>query len=343
MLPYVVDSSYSIKEDNNLEEKQIVNEDLEIYEDDYIYLPVGSIKKIKSNYENATYQVENENIISINNGVIETLNKGITKIIISANNEEKEITIDVSDLYTLPKINNDKEVVPCNSFTKEENDYIDKLLEMKIEEAGYETRAGVVAAARFLVLEFKYKIPYFYENGRLVTNGTRKYVDAEGRYYHKGLYLNESRFQSLEKSYYGPATWGCPLYSWIMKTKMKNGIDCSAYVLWALLNGGFDVGDVGAGISEKKKNDLDDLGQKARITSDLLNAQKIKVGDLFSRDEHIGILIGEDLDKYYVAESLDYDLHVKIYTKEELLQSDWRYIILMDSVYKEDGNLTDIW
>ena len=55
------------------------------------------------------------------------------------------------------------------------------------------------------------------------------------------------------------------------------------------------------------------------------------------------MLVGIDNGTYYIAESLDTDLHIQVTTKEKILQSDWKYIILMDNFYKEDGKLTQIW
>ena len=92
----------------------------------------------------------------------------------------------------------------------------------------------MVEAARFLTLHFPYKIEYFYENGRLGTNG----IDGEGRYYHKGLYLNSSKYSTISKSKNGPKVWGCSLYSTPVKRNDNNGLDCSGFVSWALLNGG---------------------------------------------------------------------------------------------------------
>ena len=206
---------------------------------------------------------------------------------------------------------------------------------------GYKTRASAVEAARFLTLEFKYKIHYFYENGRLLTNGTRSYVDGEGRYYHKGLYLNEFKIKNITSNLYGPEIWGCDLCTKILGEYTPNGLDCSGFISWVLLNAGFDVGDAGAGISDKKTNDLDDLGKKIEI--DKNSFDKVKVGDLLSRDGHIGILIGIDKNTYYVAEALDYDLHVLTYNQNELLKSDWLYFINLDDLYINDGNLTNMW
>ena len=69
---------------------------------------------------------------------------------------------------------------------------------------------AAVVAARFLTLELPYRIPYFYENGRVSDTGVH-FVDGEGRYYKKGLYLAESKKKDIIASWTGPAIWGCPL------------------------------------------------------------------------------------------------------------------------------------
>lgn len=76
----------------------------------------------------------------------------------------KSIKIIVTDIIEKPTYHEQKkEIVPCNQYNKSEAELLDKLLAFKINESGYQTRAGAVEAARFLTLEFKYRIPYFYE------------------------------------------------------------------------------------------------------------------------------------------------------------------------------------
>lgn len=104
----------------------------------------------------------------------------------------------------MPKnFNEDKGYLPCEEYTLEESKLLDEILAYRINEAGYGTRAGAVAAARFLTLEFPYRIAYYWETGRLNNTG-KDYVDGEGRYYHKGLYLHESKYADLEASALGP-------------------------------------------------------------------------------------------------------------------------------------------
>ena len=131
----------------------------------------------------------------------------------------------------------DKEELKCGIYSKEENDLLDKILKDRINDAGYKTRAGAVEAARFLSMEFPYRIRYFSENGREATNG----VQGEGRYYNEGLYLDESRFVNIKKPLRGPQPWGCQLWSDPSEGYRANGLDCSGFVSWAFLNGGFDM------------------------------------------------------------------------------------------------------
>ena len=247
-----------------------------------------------------------------------------------------------------------KRFITCNEFSEEDNDLLDKVLQSRVKDVGENTRASVVEVARFITLEFDRRIPYFYENGRLNNYGESRNVDGEGRYYHKGLYLNKSRYQSLGKKFTGPGAWGCkitqyqdePGYGFKPRTKMPNGFDCSGFISWVLYNGGFDVGDVGAGDISYRKDDLYDLGEKNKINNELLDSGKVKVGDLIAYPGHMAIIAGLDKenDIYYVAESLPQFKGVVLNKyKRAGLKATFTHIMLMDSVYKEDGYLTNMW
>ena len=260
----------------------------------------------------------------------------------------KSINIDVvsTNLITKPPTQYDykKPYLTCDIYSKEENDLMDAILKDRVNTAGYKTRAGTVAAARFLALEFPYRIYYFSENGRVEQNG----VDSEGRYYHVGLYLHSSRFDQVGKRSRGPATWGCNMYSGPAHGYRRNGLDCSGFVSWVMLNGGFDVKDVGAGLSNGL--DLTDYGKRTVLTKKVVSDNQIKVGDLLSSGGpgggHIAIIIGEDDQNYYVAESLwtwpNVGVVVMQYRKSNI-QNNFYYVMLMDDYYEKDGNLTKMW
>ena len=229
-----------------------------------------------------------------------------------------------------------KPFLSCEQYTDEENEIIDKILEYKINNVGYQTRAGAVEALRFLTLDFPYRVNYFNENGRLPT------VDAQGRYYHKGLYLSSGKYKDLTNpDDTNNGTWGCKIYSTPISGKMQNGLDCSGLICWALFNAGYDPKD------DKGANLLMTLGD-VHNPKEAIESGKVKVGDLVHNDEaesHIGMIVGIDDDNYYVAQAIWYKPNgvvITKYTKKQMI-SHWLQIILLDNYYKIDGNLTNMW
>ena len=312
-----------------------------------------TITKLGNIEESVTWKSQDENIATVDkDGVVTGVNYGTTNIeAISASGVVGTTKVIVSSYITKPIINLDKPYVSCKQFTKEEASMLDQVLLDRIEEAGYGTRAGVVAAARFLTLEFNYRVHYFFENGRLENYEPYIKVDGEGRYYHKGLFLSEDKYAELSPTFEGPAMWGCELKnfttsgSYIKGHYYPNGFDCSGFVTWALLNGGFDVGDIGAGASSKHY-DLDDVGEKVNLSDELMSSGRVKVGDLIGNNGHMAIIAGWDDSYYYIAESLDTTKGVVMSTvpKNKLVSNSiYKYIILMDEVYNNDGNITEMW
>ena len=305
--------------------------------------------------EKMTFKSDNSSIVKVNeDGSFEGVSYGNTNIVITSKDGIKaSVQVYVSPLITKPKVNTSKPYLTCKQFSKEEATLIDNMLFDRIDKAGYKTRAGVVAAARFITLEFSYRVHYFYENGRLNNYKPYLHVDGEGRYYHRGMYLHSSKYSSLDKTgvFVGPAIWGCNLQNYtnwgpyITGHFYPNGLDCSGFVTWALLNGGFDVGDIGAG-ENANLHDLDDLGEKVYITNELMNSGRVKPGDLIGLNGHMAILTGWDNNNYYIAESLNTTggVVMTVVPKDKLVgKSMYKYIILMDNVYKKDGNLTNTW
>ena len=309
-----------------------------------IYLYPTQQQKVNVNDENiqtVQWKSDDEKIATVdNNGIISGISAGTTTIkAIYKENYYGEVKVIVTNLIEKPDASAKKEYVKCRQFSDDEAQLLDDILEEKIKEAGYQTRAGVVAAARFLTLDFSYLVPYFYENGRLENYEPYQYVDGEGRYYHKGLYLSTKKIKDLKANFVGPAIWGCNLQNYtdwngvyVTGQLYPNGLDCSGFVTWALLNGGFDVGDIGAGTDPAHK-DLTDLGQKVYITEELMASGKVKVGDLIGLDGHMAILAGWDSQNYYIAESLNTTGGVVMTTvaRTKLVNNSiYRYIILMD-------------
>lgn len=298
-----------------------------------VYLAIGETTSIDGTIEN-----NNDDIVMVVDNVAIGKKKGITTLQVS----NCPLEIEVTDLYSKQTINNNKPYLPCGRYNKEENDYLDKALQRFINKAGYKTRAGVVEAARFLTLRFNYKMNYFYENGRLTNDGIEKnIVDGEGRYYHTGLYLSDDRINDVKPTLNGPATWGCELFENYDEEYIPNSLDCSSFICWAMLNAGFDVGDLGAGPIDDV-DDLTDIGKLVSIED--VNVSDIKVGDLIGFDGHIGIFIGDDGSNLYVAHMYwESDLQVSTYSYSQIKNTDWEYVILMDSFYQYDGNITNYW
>lgn len=323
-----------------------------------IYLTIGENYQLLSELtsigevdKEITYTSLDENIVTVENGLVTPMSNGSTKIAVStSNNIVKEVEVIVTDLYKKASQDNNKTKLPCGIYTKEQNDMLDEILKFKVQEAGGEgTRGAVVATARFLVLEFPYRVDYFFENGRLNTHGERTYVAGEGRYYKKGLYLNADRFQYLEAIDHGPATWGCPLMNWQDESgykpgvKYPNGLDCSGFVTWALYNAGLDVGDSGAG-DTYWNDDIGDLGKHNELTRDFVLNGSYKVGDLIGRDGHIALIAGIDDENIYIAESLVGGVVIKGFSKNGTeLYKLYGFINNMDEYYKEEGNYTNMW
>lgn len=293
------------------------------------------------NKKEISIEVNNE-YIELNDLKIKPIKSGKSNIEIEGLEINKTIEVTTSEFYVPTTPLTGKENLSCDKISETENDLLDEILKEKINEVGNKTRAGVVEAARFLTLHFPYKIEYFYENGRLGTNK----IDGEGRYYHEGLYLNSSRYSSISKSGSGPKAWGCKLYSSPVRKKTNNGLDCSGFVSWALLNGGFNPGDIGAGFTSTRN--LTNLGELKKVTKSLIESNKIKAGDLVHNYEatgHIGIIIGIDEDNYYVAQAIWYDDKGVTVTKvsKSYMPTKFPHVVLMDSYYKEDGKYTKIW
>ena len=298
------------------------------------------------------FKSENESVARIENNKIIGVKSGETYVY--SDITDKKLRVVVTDLITKPyAISERKTLLTCNAYSEDEAKLLDNILAYKINEAGYQTRAGAVAAARFLTLEFAYRVPYFYENGRVHFSGVHQ-ADGEGRYYKTGLYLSDSKKDLITASWKGPAIWGCnlmnlesrPEYGYIMGKMMPNGLDCSGFVTWSLKNAGFDPGDIGAGESPEIDYQCTDLGEFVPLTRDLINSGRLKAGDLINWWGHIGMIIGIDDEdgKIYVAESLSYigGVRAMIYTKQNIMDT-FSFVVLMDDYYKKDGNYTKMW
>ncbi|MBQ9959904.1 MAG: Ig-like domain-containing protein [Oscillospiraceae bacterium] len=301
-----------------------------------------------------SWRSSDESIATVENGVVTAQNTSgtVTVTAKTQNGLKTEMQLLVTDLFKLPNTNTySKPMLRADVFTDEEAALLDDILAQKVALAGYGTRAGAVAAARFLALEFPYRVPYFFENGRMSPHPGRPVCDGEGRYYHEGLYLSENKYDELEVVRFGPATWGELLINWEEKYHFKrgeyypNGLDCSGFVSWCMINGGNDFGDMGAGYStDRTGNNMCELGELLPITKELMLSDRVKVGDLIGTDGHIAIIIGITDDYVYIAESLITSVRVMRKPRSRVKASGlYDFVVLMDGVYAAEGNYTEYW
>ena len=325
-----------------------------------IYLAVNDSTKMNPNLtiignkKNIVYKSSNNKVVVVKGNKLVAKKVGKTKVKMTVNDSySKTFEVEVTNLITKrpKKFNKNKPNLACNRYSKTEADKIDAILKSKIEAVGgYGTRAAVVESIRFLMLDFPYQIEYFFENGRI--DGGMHNADGEGRYYHKGLYLHESKFKDLKYSFAGPAIWGCPLRNYedwgtvFKKGQYKpNGLDCSGFVSWSIVNGGYDPGDRGAGDNLEDTNEINDIGgEKVDTSVKLFKSGKVKAGDLLGVWGHIAIVAGIDDEHVYVAESLwtfggpVINTYTFAEATDEFVQT-----VLLDDYYKEDGLYTDMW
>ena len=324
---------------------------------DTFYLAIGESEKLNYDIESSkddyklTWSSENEDIVSISDGKIVGVNLGTSVVTLKSESGKKaEVSVMVTDLIRKPELDDKKKFLPCHAYTEEEAHIIDEALRTRVLNKGEGTRAALIETIRFMTLSFKYKVSYFYENGRMHESGVRK-ADGEGRYYHKGLYLSEDKFKDIKVSHKGPAIWGCPLTNlqdhnrYKPGAKMPNGLDCSGFVTWSLYNSGLDVGDIGAGINDRHK-DMSDVGEMHSLTYEYANSSDYKVGDVIARWGHTALIAGKDSEYLYIAESLLKGVRIeKVSYKNpnSSLYKYYAYINKMDKEYSKNDDYTDMW
>lgn len=324
---------------------------------DTFYLAIGESEKLNYDIESSkddyklTWSSENEDIVAISDGKIIGVNLGTSVVTLKSESGKKaEVSVTVTDLIRKPELDDKKKFLPCHAYTEEEAHIIDEALRTRVLNKGEGTRAALIETIRFMTLSFKYKVSYFYENGRMHESGVRK-ADGEGRYYHKGLYLSEDKFKDIKASHKGPSIWGCPLTNlqdhnrYKPGAKMPNGLDCSGFVTWSLYNSGLDVGDIGAGINDRHK-DMSDVGEMHSLTYEYANSSDYKVGDVIARWGHTALIAGKDSEYLYIAESLLKGVRIeKVSYKNpnSSLYKYYAYINKMDKEYSKNDDYTDMW
>ena len=329
-------------EEERLERERILNLDIT----KTIYMCLDEPKEIVLEYLSGD---DNFKLYELN-GVTYSIATNVGESIVYCKDKDEKYNLVVTDLYELAHIDNYKEEIFLNAYTYEEEALLDAALEYRINEAGYKTRDAVAEAARFLSMMFKYKMPYFCENGRL-TGGEDYYCDGEGRFYHKGLYLTDAKYCLIDEDAIvnGPLPWGGYMHYSCGVLEHPNGLDCSGFVSWCLVQAGFDPGDWGAGNNfEGGVFCLADLanGDGGAAWLNDLDPNEIQAGDLIAWDGTTAIVVGVDDEYIYTAHQYwDNGLEVITDTKISLKDypmgedaEDWQYVSLMDNYYQSEGN-----
>ena len=163
----------------------------------------------------------------------------------------------------------------------------------------------------------EYKIKYLGpKNSTIDPNGVL------GRYDKKGLNIANNQ------------GWGCSVNGWIQ------GMDCTNFVQWAFINGGVKLNSVYSTANTAYAKD---------------SVDKIKVGDLMltpcdgcktgSAYQHVGIVIGIDSNKIYVAEATTGNINAIIVSEldKNNMPSTGNFSIVKFYHYQSDGNITNMW
>ena len=198
----------------------------------------------------------------------------------------------------------------CRMYTDSQIAAINNNLANAVNKAGYGTREGVVAAAKYLASELDVTVPYWYG----------------GKYKQKGINKEWGCDKTITAN---PGTERQPTGS-----IHPYGLDCSGFVSWAIRNGGYKANT----ILEGTDNQINFTNEYVDW-NDYNSINKVKPGDLAWTDGHIGIIV--EVDKascsYYVAEAKGAKYGVLI-TRNSCFGSDFKTIILMDGYYNNNNN-----
>lgn len=249
--------------------------------------------------------------------------------------------------YMLKDTNKSRPVVDTNKqYTQYQKTFLEKYLTQKIESVGGlqsrgkqgskpSSRAGTVAAARFLALEFQYGIPYSNTDflGKAFTKekgfdfGNWIYLPSFYKSFEiKDLYGYKLNIHDPHDNSTGKGCWGCstghkdytgtlngtPNYPAYVKS---HGLHCATYVTWAMYNGGVNVYEGMKNLNTKILAEPNGyliyrqpgaeyihLFDKNNKVQNVTEAQwkKVKVGDLIYRFGHVGMIIGIDQKNKYM-------------------------------------------
>ena len=199
--------------------------------------------------------------------------------------------------------NNTKPFMRRDTYTSGDKARLDAMLKQVVNEAGYGSRAGVVAAARFLVGALDYKVPY-----------------QGGSYYRReGLNIGQS------------GAWGSP----------GVGLDCYSFVSWARKQNGLDEGGLYGGeklstAQEINRIRVGDYLLTPCSSSSCKNAFKINhIGIVIGVDSNY-IYVAE-------SKTVDVNALVVTKIDKKNPPTKYSLSLVKHETYATEGNVTDMW
>lgn len=178
------------------------------------------------------------------------------------------------------------------------------LISSNVEDAGYGTRAGVVAAAVTLIGElgnnYNVKIPYFFGggHGQIQTGAVGNWGSSQCHSSARGHSYNYC------------------------------GLDCSGFVSWAIYNGGFNI-------SARSAGTFQNLPGAKRVS--LTNKAVLQPGDILESSGHVILVIGVDDKNYICAEAAGKSSGVTFSTKKFNVSNYWG--VNMEGFYNGKGQV----
>ncbi len=213
--------------------------------------------------------------------------------------------------YTLTSDDDSVLNQPLDQFLESNGSSLEEfneLIEKNVDNAGFGTRAGVVAAAVTLIGElgdnYGVKVPYYWGGGHadgVVVGALAKWgstncrTEANGRVYDR-----------------------C-------------GLDCSGFVPWAIKNGGFNM-------AQNLASNFQNISGARRVSLNSSSAV-VQPGDLLESDSHVVLVVAidEENKQYICAEAAGYDYGVLFVRRS--FGSDGYWGVDMEDYYNNESNV----
>jgi len=266
--------------------------------------------------KNYNYNLDGINYSGTNNyNIYKKIKKASVSLVLN-NNSKLDINCTLTNnlIYT-PHYDYDnlKPLMKCDTYTSSDKIKYDKMLSDAIKEAGIGTRAGVVEAARFILLGMDYRVKYV---------GPKKYDTGLGSYNRIGLNIGQK------------GAWGCSQSGW------TQGLDCTGFVSWLFKQN--DLSIKGGHYSTSDTYKLVDVVDKIKAGDFLLSPNNGALPNKTSAFVHIGIIIGID-DKYiYEAESTTGTIDSLVITRLDKSNLSTKTVVRLYK-YDSEGNYTNMW